>query len=150
MSDSKIVLVSACLLGQKTRYDGRDAADFSLIKFVKSKKIIPIPVCPEQLGGLPTPREPCWFVGGDGSDVLRNRASVIGVNSKKDFTKNFLQGARLTLELAKFLNIREAYLKENSPSCGVRFVWINGEKIKGQGVTTALLKNHGIKVKPFG
>jgi len=147
---SKIVLVSACLLGQKTRYDGKDATNSSLIDLIRSNEIIPIPVCPEQLGGLPTPREPCWFIGGDGNDVLENKAKVIGIKSKMDFTQNFVKGARLTLELAKLLNIRQAYFKENSPSCGVKYVWINGEKRAGTGVTTALLKNHGIDVKPFG
>lgn len=150
MKHRKIVLVSACLLGQRTRYDGKDAIDFSLIELVKSHKILPIPVCPEQLGGLPTPREPCWFTGGDGEDVLSNRSSVVGINTNRDFTNNFLRGARLTLEIAKLLSVREAYFKENSPSCGVRNVWVNGKKETGMGVTTALLKKNGIEVIPFG
>ena len=114
-------LCSACLLGVNCRYDGRNKLNRGIVKL--SAKETLIPVCPEELGGLSTPRE--------SSERKGNR---IVTKSGKDVTANFKKGARKTLEIAKTLRIRKAILKEKSAACG------------SNGVTTQLLQKHGIKV----
>lgn len=144
-------LCSACLLGIKCRYDGKSNRNKKIIEL--SKKEVLIPVCPEQLGGLPTPRIGSGILGGDGNDVFLRKAKVLN-RKKRDVTKNFVQGAKEVLRIAKRYNIKEAILKQGSPSCGhdlsfqwkkVGSRWINCKR-KGNGVTTALLKKNGIKV----
>ena len=142
-------LVSACLLGVRCRWDGKIKGDRKIIELVK--KEILIPVCPEQLGGLPTPRKPCGILGGNGEDVLNGKAKVLSAKSGEDFTKNFIKGAKETLKIAKIFGIKEAILKQPSPSCGLGKTYALDEKFKnkkveGNGVTAALLKRHGIKV----
>ncbi len=145
-------LCSACLLGIKCRYDGKYKPNKKVLEL--AKKEILIPVCPEQLGGLSTPRRACGIRGGDGLKVLLGNAKVINRN-EKDITDKFVLGAKETLMIAKILNIKEAILKQGSPSCGsgVTFQWKKREdgkwsnrRRKGDGVTTALLKENGIKV----
>ena len=107
-----------------------------------------IPVCPEQLGGLSTPRPPAEIVGGDGADVLDGCASVITVEGE-DKTREFLDGAHQTLEIAKSQNAAHAVLKSRSPSCGCGRIYngtFTGELGDGEGVTAALLRRHGIQV----
>jgi uncharacterized protein YbbK (DUF523 family) len=111
------------------------------------KEVDLIPVCPEQLGGLPTPRPPVQLSGGDGGDVLDGRACVLGVEDGVDRTAELLRGASTVLDLASRYGAKEAYLKGRSPSCGCGEVWRDGEKAAGDGVTTALLKRHGIQVR---
>jgi len=98
-------LCSACLLGIKCRWDAKSKPDKRVI--VLAKKEILIPVCPEQLGGLSTPREPA-----------EQKDDKVITKSGKDVTKNFLQGAKQVLKLAKLFNIKQAILKQKSPSCG--------------------------------
>jgi len=129
-------LCSACLLGIKCRYDGKDACNKKVIMLLKTE--ILIPVCPEQLGGLPTPREPAEIR--EGRVITR-----YGV----DVTENFKRGAEEVLKIAKLFGIREAILKQGSPSCGCGRIYngtFSGKTIKGDGITAALLKKHGIKV----
>ncbi len=125
----KKILVSACLVGLRCRYDGKKT------KKIRTRENF-IPVCPEQLGGLPTPRPCANLAGGKGNDVLVGRARVID-RKGKDVTKNFVRGARESGKLAKLYHINEAYLKRRSPSCGK------------DGVTTAYLKKRGIKPQFF-
>jgi len=135
-SKRKIRLCSACLLGIKCRYDGKSKPNKKVIEL--SKKEILIPVCPEQLGGLPTPREP----------AEQRRKKVI-TKTGKDVTKSFMQGAKEVLKLAKLLNVKEAILKQRSPSCGCGQIYdgtFSDRIIKGDGITTSLLKKNGIKV----
>ncbi|MBI5887235.1 MAG: DUF523 domain-containing protein [Deltaproteobacteria bacterium] len=136
------VIVSACLLGLKTRYNGKDALNPELLKSLKDKNIIP--VCPEQLGGLPTPRPRCEITNGGGKDVLEGRAQVMDEHGK-DVTANFIKGAEEVLKTARLTGALEAVLKENSPSCGVHVISRGGARTKGVGVTTALLKKAGVK-----
>jgi len=139
-------LVSACLLGVKCRYDGTSAREPKLLKLAKKERLVPI--CPEQLGGLPTPREPAWIVEGDGSDVLKGVAKVIS-RSGGDVTENFRRGAEEALRMAKLFGAREAILKARSPSCGCGKIRepFSFDKLKeGDGVTAALLKKNGIRV----
>jgi uncharacterized protein YbbK (DUF523 family) len=115
-------------------------------KLIKEGKAIP--VCPEQLGGLSTPRNPAEIVGGDGEDVLDGKARVID-NQGRDVTDAFIRGAYETYRIAKTIGADEAILKEKSPSCGSCWIYdgsFQGKKKPGVGVTTALLKRKGIKV----
>ena len=107
-----------------------------------------IPVCPEQLGGLGTPREPSEIKGGDGSDVLNGGARVFS-KSGRDATENFLRGAGEVLKIARTLGVKEAILKARSTACGCGKIHdgtFSGGLIEGDGVTTALLKRNGIRV----
>ena len=135
----KNLLISACLLGIFCRYDGgsNPLSDENL-KWLKDHFIL-IPVCPEQLGGLPTPRQPSEIVGED--RVIRRDGL--------DVSTCFLNGAKAALSIAKITSCELALLKANSPSCGNRFVYdghFNGTLIPGQGVTAKLFENAGIKV----
>lgn len=129
-------LCSACLLGIKCRYDGKSKPNKKVIKLAKKEFLIP--VCPEQLGGLPTPRE-----------AAEQKGKRVITKSGKDVTKAFQRGARQVFRLAKLLGIKEAILKQRSPSCGCGQIYdgtFSGKVIKGNGVTTAFLKKNRIKV----
>ena len=130
----KIYLVSACLMGLKTRYDGRVIASGRCREAVAGA--VCIPICPEQLGGLPTPRVAADLTGGDGHDVLAGRARVV-TREGLDVTENFILGARQVLGIARQLQATKAFLKSQSPSCGL------GPVI---GVTAALLISEGFTV----
>lgn len=140
------ILVSACLLGINTKYNGSNNKNEKIIELLKRKDIILIPVCPEQLAGLPTPREPADLTG-DGLTVLLKKAKVIS-HSGNDLTSYFIKGAYETLKIAKLYNVKLAILKARSPSCGVKGVYEYHSKIlkPWNGVTTALLLKEGIKV----
>lgn len=128
------VLISACLIGINSRYNGTNAMRRDLIKRYVNK--ILIPVCPEQLGGLPTPRPQ--------AEIQSER--VIDITGK-DVTKEFIHGADEVLKIVRLLGAKKALLKEKSPSCGVRLIYRNGEIINGMGITAQLLKNNGIEVE---
>ena len=134
-------LCSACLLGVKCAYDGKARQNIKIIEL--SKKEVLIPVCPEQLGGLPTPRESSEIVCND------SKAKKIVTESGNDVTQQFRKGAEEVLRIAKLLNIESAVLKQRSPSCGCGQVYdgtFSGTTVEGDGITTALLKKKGIKV----
>ena len=132
-----ICLVSACLVGLCTRYDGQTKANSHCLDHIKTSHWIP--VCPEQLGGLPTPREAADIVGGNGQDVLAGKARVV-TNSGIDLTAEFIRGAEQVLQIARSQNIHIAFLKARSPSCAVSGTI---------GVTAALLQSSGVEVKEF-
>ena len=130
------ILISACLVGDKCKYDGHTNYT-PLIKDLLEKYEL-VPFCPEVEGGLPTPRKPSERKG----DKVIN-------NVGKDVTRNFELGAEKALNICKYLNIKIAILKENSPSCGVNQIYdgnFNKKLIKGEGVTTELLRKNGITV----
>lgn len=142
------VLVSACLLGSPVRYDGRDlqSTDAILSQWLREDRVVSF--CPEVAGGLPTPRPPAEIVGGDGRNLLQEQARVLDCNGR-DVSAFFLNGARQALVLCQSYRIRVAVLTERSPSCGSSQIYdgsFSGHKIPGQGVTTALLEQHGIRV----
>lgn len=139
-----MLLVSSCLIGLKTRYDGNTNLSERIRELVELGGAIP--VCPEQLGGLATPRLSAEFRGGDGDDVLEGRARLVNTDDE-DVTAYFLRGAEETLAIAKMVGARRAIFKERSPSCGCRQVWIDGKLAEGCGVTSALLKRNGIRVQ---
>jgi len=140
-------LVSACLLGIKCAWDGRDRyRDKKVIEFLREETLIP--VCPEQLGGLATPREFQEIEKGSGGDVLEGRSRVKNIIGQ-DVTRQFTRGAKEALRIAKQYNIKEFIAKSNSPSCGCGFIYdgsFSKRLIKGDGVTVALFKRNGIKV----
>lgn len=138
-----MVIVSACLLGVNCRYDGKSKADEELIARLRAEGLVP--VCPEQLGGLPTPRPPAEIVGGDGESVLAAAARVIN-REGADVTENYRRGAEQVLQLAERFWVRTAYLKSNSPSCGCGRIRRKGRLVVGSGVCAALLLRHGVEV----
>lgn len=137
------VIVSACLLGVESCHDGGSKKNAALIEKLKDKCIIPI--CPEQLGGLPTPRETASFQGGDGAAVLRGWARLLTC-SGRDVTQAFIKGAQEALRLAKMFSVKRAYLKSKSPSCGCGHVYIEQRLAEGAGVCAALFLENGIEV----
>lgn len=144
----KKVLISACLLGEKVRYDGNSlTAPGKIIKeWVAQGRVISM--CPEVSAGMSIPREPAEISGGDGNDVLSGDASVVD-RSGGDVTESFLTGAQLALSLCKENDIQVAVLSELSPSCGLESIYngrFSGQKTDGVGVTAALLMQNGIKV----
>lgn len=138
------IIVSACLMGVNCRHDGTNALREGLIKGYSNGHLTPI--CPEELGGLPTPRPSAEIDGGDGRDVLGGRARVIDINGK-DVTDTFIKGAGEVLRIARLFKAKRAILKENSPSCGVEYIYKKGQLVNGIGVLTALLKKEGLEVK---
>lgn len=138
--------MSACFAGIHCRFDQRHQQVDEILELVKKGEAIPI--CPEQMGGLSTPRSPAEIVGGDGEDVLDGKAKVIN-REGKDVTEAFLQGAREALRIAQTVGAQKAILKERSPSCGSCMIYdgsFSGKKKPGIGVTAALLRRHGIEV----
>ena len=142
------ILVSACLLGEPVRYDGRckELEYPQLDELLKQDRVIGF--CPEVAGGLPVPRDAAEIQTGDGYAVLDRLARVISSNGR-DVTDSFLQGAHQALALCQQHAIRVAVLTELSPSCGSSQIYdgsFNRIRIHGVGVTTALLERHGISV----
>lgn len=136
-----MILVSACLAGLCCRYDGRDNGVAWVRGLVAEGQALPF--CPEQLGGLATPREP--------SEIRRDESGDLNVFSRdgRDLTDAFLRGAREGLKLAELVGAQAAILKERSPSCGVRRIYsglFDGVLIPGEGLTTALFRSSGITV----
>lgn len=142
----KKVLLSACCAGVKCRYSGKDKLCEVYEELKKHYEIVEF--CPETGCGLPIPRPPAEIVGGDGNDVLNNKAKVID-KSGKDLTEMFIKGAFKALEICKKHGITKAYLSRRSPSCGSGEIYdgsFSGMTVKGDGVTAALLKQNGIEV----
>ena len=140
------VIISACLMGVRCRYDGDHSRNETAINHQKTYQLIP--VCPEESGGLPTPRPPAEIVGGDGDDVLKGNAKVMTADGT-DVTEAYLQGAHHALEVAQLHGATHVILKTRSPSCGCGDIYdgtFSGTLMSGDGVTTALLKRHGITV----
>jgi len=128
-----VYLISSCLLGLCTRYDGKIKDYPDTLK--KLQGAILIPVCAEQLGGLSTPREAADLVNGDGNDVINAKGLVV-TKSGTNVTAEFIKGAEQVLKIAKMQKVTKAILKARSPSCGVTGTI---------GVTAALLQKHNIE-----
>lgn len=130
------VLISACLLGVQCRYDGESKPIMSSVALMEHCHLIPI--CPEQLGGLPTPRAPS-----------ERRGEAVVSKAGADVTEAFVRGAQQALHLAKLYGCTAAVLKERSPSCGSGEIYdgtFSGRLTAGDGVTAALLKANGVAV----
>lgn len=131
-----MVLISACLCGCNCKYNGKNNLNEKCLKILKEKK--GIPVCPEQLGGLKTPRVP--------SEIKEEKVIT---KDLEDVTKNFVNGAKEALKLAKLVDCKIAILKDGSPSCGSNYIYdgsFTGNKVEGRGITAKLLEENGIKV----
>lgn len=128
--------VSACLCGFPCRYDGKSKPDERIKALYEEGRALP--VCPEKLGGLKTPRTPCEIING----------RVISSDGE-DRTNEYLLGSQRVLELCKKHGIKKAILKQNSPSCGSTHIYdgtFSGTLIEGEGCLTALLRKNGIEV----
>ena len=130
------IMVSACLMGVNCRYDGKSSTCEEIKEYVKDKEVYLI--CPEQLGGLPTPRTRCE----------KKRDRVID-EWQKDQSEAFWKGAQAVLQLAKQQQIKVAILKSKSPSCGIGKIYngeFNGTLVDGMGICAALLRDNSIKL----
>ncbi|MEZ5978881.1 MAG: DUF523 domain-containing protein [Planctomycetota bacterium] len=137
------VLVSACLLGRTCRYDGRHNRDGALERELAAKGERAVPFCPEEHGGLGTPRPPAWLTG-SASDVLDGKERVV-TDAGRDVTAEFVAGARGALDACRDAGASKAYLKERSPSCGCRNTHANDALVEGPGVTAELLRREGVE-----
>lgn len=138
------VLVSACLLGRACRYDGGHNRDQVLEEHLRAEGQRPVAFCPEEAGGLSTPRPPAWIEEGGASAVLEGRSRLV-TESGTDVTAEFVRGAEGALLVAQQEGAQQAYLKERSPSCGVEQTHVDGRLTQGPGVTAALLQRSGIQ-----
>jgi len=133
MAGAEPVLISACLLGIPCRWHGyRPKKRQRLIERL-SRKYVLVPVCPEQLGGMPTPRTG-EKLEGSGAEVLDGKLRIIVLETGQDVTRFHVNGAKYTLEIANIVGTRRAYLKAGSPSCDK------------EGVTGEMLTRAGLKV----
>ena len=130
------ILVSACLLGIDCKYSGDNNLNEKVLSYIADKEVIPI--CPEILGGLSTPRPPSEIIG----ERVMN-------DENKDVTREYQKGAEEALKLAKLFNVKKALLKAKSPSCGCGKIYdgtFSRTLIDGDGITTRLFKENGIEV----
>ena len=130
------VLVSKCLLGFNCRYKGDNCKNEKVLEFLKDKEVIGI--CPEQAGGLPTPRDPSEIV----EDKVISKAG-------KDVTAEYKKGAKIALKLAQDNKVDLVLFKAKSPSCGCGLIYdgtFSGNKIPGNGISSQLLLDNGFKV----
>lgn len=139
-------IISACLCGINCKYDGGNNLHPYFLELLAHGEVIPL--CPEQLGGLPTPRSVCELHGGTGADLLEGRAVAFS-RQGQDFSLALLKGAQEVLNVAVEVDIEEAILQSRSPSCGCGLIYdgtFSHRLINGDGVTAAMLKQHGFMV----
>ncbi len=140
------MIVSACLVGVNCKYNSRNNLDKNVLKYLSGRNFIP--VCPEQLGGCPTPRPPVEICDGTGAQVLDGKCKVKRKDGE-DVTDCFITGAQEVLKIVKIMNVKQAILKARSPSCGFGNIYdgtFSGKIKNGNGVTAELLKNYGIDI----
>lgn len=142
-----MLLVSACLLGQRTRYDGRHSLCDELAERLAGRRVLAL--CPEVLGGLGVPRFPARIVGGrfgsEGRDILTGLARLMDSRGR-DVTAEFVAGARRAADLAVAAGVTACFLKDRSPSCACDPLGRNPDGGPGQGVLTALMSARGVPV----
>ena len=141
------VLVSACLIGSHCRYDSRTNHDHELVRRLTEEGCTIVPYCPEEAGGLGTPRPGASIQYANAAAVVDGKARVVDVHGR-DVTAQFLKGAQGALETCRMHGIRRAYLKERSPSCGTCATHVDEVQVPGPGVTTELLLRNGIACTP--
>ena len=144
-----MILISACLAGSNVKYNGGNNAVPWLCRWIGRHKEQVLLVCPEVLGGLPVPRLPAeiQFREAAPGAILKNRRVIN--KAGEDVTAQFLLGAEKVLELVEHHHITLAIMKANSPSCSGYCIYdgtFSGRRIAGQGITAALLTEHGVKV----
>lgn len=142
-----MIVVSACLAGMNTAYNGSNFESDKVKRMVTEGKAIPI--CPEQLGGLPTPRDLQEIQGGTGKDVWEGTARIMTLRGD-DTTQAYFRGAREALKVAQLVGAEQAILKAGSPSCGCGWIadgTFSETPRPGDGVTTVLFRENGISVR---
>lgn len=144
------VLVSACLLGLACRYDACAAKDEARAGLAAALgelgEVEVVGFCPEQAGGLATPRPPAWIEADSAAAVLRGDDRVV-TEAGVDVTAAFVDGAESALAVARQRGIRRAILKERSPSCGLASTHVDGALVDGPGVTARVLIDAGLDVR---
>ena len=146
-SDYK-VLISACLLGEKIRYNGTDAFINNDLLYQLQNEGRLLPFCPELAAGFPIPRPAAEIINGEGINVIQNSAYVLEINGN-NVTDKFYDGAVKTLRIAELQNVKVAILKDGSPSCGVNYIFdgsFTGKTKSGKGVTAYLLEHNNIQI----
>lgn len=146
IEDRPAILVSACLLGTCCNHEGQASPRSRVQRLGETARLVP--VCPEVVGGLTTPRAPAEIHGGDGADVLAGTARV-ATAAGDDVTVAYLRGAHAAVELAHAIGATRAVLKARSPSCGAVDVYdgtFTRTLRSGSGVTAAALRAAGIEV----
>ena len=143
------ILVSACLIGQKVRFDAKDCLQSHPVfqEWVRDGRVVAI--CPEMAGGLPTPRPPSEIEPGKTAEHVLNKLGSVLTNQGVDVSAEYIKGAKKTLALAQKHKIRVAILKARSPSCGSKQVYdgtYSKSLVDGMGVTAKLLSENGISV----
>ena len=141
-----MILVSACLAGVKTRYDGEDRLNEKIRALVVSGKAIPL--CPEVMGGRGIPRESVEITGGSGEQVLEGAARVVDKKGA-DHTGEILLGVWEFVRAAKSMGVTKVILKTKSPTCGYKKIYdgtFTGKMINGNGVLSAALEKESIKI----
>lgn len=141
------ILVSACLCGRACRYNGRDAAaKEQLAARLAELGGFAVPFCPEEEGGLSTPRPAAWIEADSSAAVLDGVDRVV-TEGGEDVTSAFQTGAKAALAVCQAQGIRHAILKERSPSCGVATTHVNGQLTSGRGITAELLAQNGMETE---
>lgn len=141
-----MILVSACLAGINSKYNGKSSCIKEIVDLISKGQAIP--VCPEQLGGCPTPRPAVEICGGTGADVLDGKCNAVR-NNGEIITEQLIKGAEEVLKIAVMSGAKKAILKARSPSCGCGKIYdgtFTGKMVDGNGVTTELLLRNGITV----
>ena len=135
-----MILISSCLLGVNCKYNGKNNYNILVEKVLNKYQVLPL--CAEQLGGLPTPRVP--------SEIKKIGKDIKVINkNNEDVTSMFFAGAQEVLNLVKKFNIKKAILKEKSPSCGKGFIYsgnFDDVLVKGNGILANMLIENGVKV----
>lgn len=137
LKGTKMILVSACLIGMSCRYDGSDNKNEKVLKYLEGKTWMP--VCPEQMGGLKTPRDP--------AEIIKDR---VVTKSGQDVTAEFVRGADEVARLARMVGANKAILKSRSPSCGSGHIYdgsFSKRLIAGDGLTTRALMKMNLLVQ---
>lgn len=141
-----MIMLSSCLAGINCKYNGKNNRHPAFVSMAESEEVVL--VCPEELAGLPIPRSPSEICNGTGEDVLAGQAKVIN-REERDITKQFIEGAKIALEICQNNGVDLAILRRNSPSCGCDHIYdgtFTSTLQDGDGVFAVLLKRNGIRV----
>lgn len=147
MTTNQRKAISACMAGIPCRFDGQAKPTRTALELVERDEAIL--VCPEEMGGLPTPRRPVEIVGGDGEDVLLGHAKVLTADGE-DVTAQYVAGAKKAADVVEDSKVNSALLKSKSPACGCSRIYDgshSGTLVDGVGVFAAELKRRGIRVE---
>ena len=146
IAKEKKYIISACLIGKNCFYDGSSRSKSEIRNLLDAGEAIAL--CPEELGGLSTPRSPCEIFAGDAVDVLRGKAYIFNKEGK-DVTINIIKGSREFLSIVRECGVKKAILKARSPCCGRGKIYdgtFTNKLRSGNGIVAELLQRNGIEV----